>query len=174
MTTGHDIAMALRAAYWAMHRCAEAGFAPAGVTADQFVLLSALADSAKDGAARVDASGGVTQQELVRRTASDPSTIRAMLVLLERRGLVVRRPHPADRRARSVSLTAKGRRLFERLWAGGGEFRDQLRGACAPIDPDHLVDTLRRIAEAMSRPPGRQFPHWSRGGRPVSRRVQRT
>ena len=44
MSVGHDIAMALRGAYWAMHREAEAALAPHGVTAHQFVLLSLLAD----------------------------------------------------------------------------------------------------------------------------------
>ena len=174
MTTAHDIAMALRAAYWAMHRCAEAGFEPAGVTADQFVLLAALADAARDSAEGIDTSGGATQQELVRRTASDPSTIRAMLVLLERRGLVVRRPHPADRRARSVSLTAKGRRRSRGCGPVAGSFAISSGRGVSPVGPDDLVDTLRRIAEAMSRPPRRQFRHTLRSGRPVLRRVQRT
>jgi hypothetical protein len=43
MTGGHEIAMALRAAYWAMHRQADALLKPYGVTADQFVLMSILA-----------------------------------------------------------------------------------------------------------------------------------
>ena len=39
---------------------------------------------------------------------SDPSTVRAMLVLLEERGLVSRDTHPTDGRARTVALTAVG------------------------------------------------------------------
>jgi DNA-binding MarR family transcriptional regulator len=89
MASGHDIAMGLRAAYWAMHRQTEAGLARGGVTADQFVLLALLAEW-----------DGITQQELVRRAASDANTVRAMLVLLESRGLVARQGHPTDRHAR--------------------------------------------------------------------------
>ena len=72
MTTGHQIAMSLRAAYLAMHRRTDAALAGDGVTADQFVLLAVLA-----------AEDRVTQQALVRRTSSDPNTVRAMLVLME-------------------------------------------------------------------------------------------
>src|SRR5271165_4296404 len=106
MTIGHDIALALRAAYLALHRRSEARFAPHGVTADQFVLLATLA---RGGHA-------LTQRELARRMSSDPSTVRAMLVLLERRELVERDTHPSDGRARTVALTAKGKRAFQRLW----------------------------------------------------------
>src|SRR4029453_3193703 len=100
MTTGHDIAVALRAASLALHRRSEAQFARHGVTADQFVLLATLARGGE----------ALTQRELARRMASDPSTVRAMLVLLAARGLVGRGAHPTDARARTVALTAKGRR----------------------------------------------------------------
>jgi len=85
-----------------MHRQTDACLATSGCTADQFVLLGLLA--------REDA---VTQQELVLRASSDPNTVRAMLVLLEKRGLVARVGHPTDGRARSVTLTGKGRRLLQ-------------------------------------------------------------
>src|SRR3954454_2320821 len=104
MQSGREIARALRAAYLALHRETNACFATDGVTADQFVLLSALADA-----------DAVTQQDLVRRLSSDPSTVRAMLLLLESRGLAARASDPADGRARCVALTAKGRRAFKRL-----------------------------------------------------------
>ena len=97
MTSAREVARALRGAYLALHRQTNACFAADRVTADQFVLLAALADE-----------DAVTQQELVRRVGSDPSTVRAMLLLLEHRGLVAREHHPADGRARCVTLTAKG------------------------------------------------------------------
>src|SRR3954470_16970551 len=100
MSSGRDIARALRGAYLALHRQTNACFAKDGVTADQFVLLAALADE-----------DAVTQQELVRRVGSDPSTVRAMLLLLDGRGLVARERHAADGRARCVTLTGKGRHV---------------------------------------------------------------
>src|SRR5947207_6256989 len=131
MTSGHEVARALRAAYLALHRQTNACFAADGVTADQFVLLSALADA-----------DAVTQQDLVRRVSSDPNTVRAMLLLLEGRGLVARPPHPADGRARCVSLTAKGRQAFKRLWAKSEPLRGRLLGALRPDEVTALVGLL--------------------------------
>src|SRR5438067_1571151 len=139
MTSGREIARALRAAYLALHRHTNDCLAKNGVTADQFVLLSALADA-----------DAVPQQDLVRRVSSDPNTVRAMLLLLEGRGLVARPPHPADGRARCVSLTAKGRRVFKRLWAKGDPLRARLLSAFRPDEVTALVGNLRRVAEVLT------------------------
>lgn len=147
MPTSHNIAMALRAAYWAMHRQADAALSRHKVTADQFVLLSLLAEQ-----------DGITQQELVRRASSDANTIRAMLVLLEDQGLVSRRPHPTDGRARSVALTAKGRRRYTHLWNSSQNFRKRLIDLFSPNETETLVGYLGRIAEAMVPPAGTRPP----------------
>jgi DNA-binding MarR family transcriptional regulator len=139
MTTGHEIAMALRAAYLALHRQTNDCFTHDGVTADQFVLLAALAEA-----------DAVTQQELVRRIGSDPNTVRAMLLLLEGRDLVAREPHPADGRARSVTLTLKGRRACEKLWGKSEPLRAQLLAAFRPDEVTALVGLLQRVSEVMA------------------------
>jgi DNA-binding MarR family transcriptional regulator len=138
-TSGREVARALRAAYLALHRQTNACFAEDGVTADQFVLLAALADA-----------DGVTQQELVRRVGSDPSTVRAMLLLLEGRGLVSRERHPADGRARRVTLTGKGRRLFEQLLTKSEGLRARMLAAFRLEEVAALVRFLRRVAEVMA------------------------
>ena len=145
--TGHQVARALRAAYLALHRQTNASLAPDGVTADQFVLLSALADA-----------DGATQQDLVRRTSSDPNTVRAMLVLLEGRGLVTRDPHPADGRAWRVTLTPDGRRAFRRLWSRTEPVRDRLLSAFRPDELTTVVTLLQRVAAAMATDDGRRTP----------------
>ncbi len=139
MTSGHEIARALRAAYLALHRQTNACFVEDGLTADQFVLLAALADG-----------DAVTQQELVRRVGSDPSTVRAMLLLLQRRGLVARERHPADGRARCVTLTGKGRQAFRKLWTRSEPLRARLLAAFRPNEVTVLVGLLRRVAEVMA------------------------
>ncbi len=139
MPTGHELAMALRGAYLAMHRQTDAALARLGVTADQFVLLSVLA--------RGEAT---TQRELARRTSSDPNTVRAMLLLLEGRKLIVRGQHPTDARARTVSLTGKGRRVYEQLWNAGESVREQLMEAVGVEDAEILFDMLGRITRVMS------------------------
>ena len=139
MTTGRDVAIGLRAAYLALHRRSDAAFAPHGVTADQFVLLATLARGGE----------ALTQRELARRMSSDPSTVRAMLVLLERRGLVERDAHPTDARKRTVALTAKGLRAYRRLWAAGEPVRARMLGALEPGEAEALVRLLGRVSESL-------------------------
>ncbi len=140
MVGGHDIAMALRAAYWAMHRDADTLLQPHGVTANQFVLMSILAEGK-----------GLTQQELVRRASSDANTVRAMLVLLERSGFVSRRPHPTDGRARCVALTDKGWSMYSTLWAQSRAFHEQLVAVVGPDSAAAFVQQLRSL-ENMTTP----------------------
>ena len=131
--------MALRAAYLALHRRSEAQFAPYDVTADQFVLLATLARG-----------HALTQRELARRMPSDPSTVRAMLVLLEKRGLIQRDTHPTDGRARTASLTAAGKQKFRELWHAGETIRAQMLGSMSPKDAAAVVRLLTHIAEALN------------------------
>lgn len=139
MASGREVARVLRAAYLALHRETNACFADEGVTAEQFVLLSALSDA-----------DAVTQQDLVRRVSSDPNTVRAMLLLLEGRGLVARRRHPADGRARCVTLTAKGRRVFHNLWVKSEPIRARLLSALRPDEVTALVGLLHRVTDVLA------------------------
>jgi DNA-binding MarR family transcriptional regulator len=140
MTSGREIARGLRAAYLALHRQTNACLAKDAVTADQFVLLSALADG-----------DAVTQQELVRRVGSDPSTVRAMLLLLESRGLIARERHAVDGRAWCVTLTGKGRQVFKKLWVKSEPLRARLLAAFVPEEVTALLGLLRRVDEAIAR-----------------------
>ena len=139
MTVGHTLAMALRDAYWSMHRQTDACLGRRGVTANQFVLLALLAER-----------DGITQRELVRRASSDQNTVRAMLVLLETQELVARGPHPNDRRALSVTITEKGREVFDRLMAEVEPLQKALLGVFAEQEAKDFVQALRRISEAMT------------------------
>jgi DNA-binding MarR family transcriptional regulator len=139
MTSKSQLPRALRAVYLALHRRSEARFAGYGLTADQFVLLATLARGR-----------ALTQRELARRMPSDPSTVRAMLVLLEKLGLVQRDSHPTDGRARTVSLTAAGKRKFRQLWNAGESIRSKMYGALAPDEAETLVRLLARVAEALN------------------------
>jgi DNA-binding MarR family transcriptional regulator len=136
---GHELAKALRAAYLSLHRLTDARFARWGVTANQFVVLAVLSEE-----------DALTQRELVARTHSDPSTLRAMLVLLERKGFIRRREHPTDKRARSVTLTSKGRRTFEGMWADSEDLRQRLVAAVRSTQTNSLIVALQRIAAAMA------------------------
>jgi DNA-binding MarR family transcriptional regulator len=129
----------LRAAYLALHRSSDMQFAKLGVTADQFVLLATRARG-----------HALTQRELAARMPSDPSTVRAMLVLLEERGLVSRNTHPTDGRARTVALTAAGLRKYRQVWKAGQAIRDQMVSSLSAAETKSLVELLRRVSESFA------------------------
>jgi DNA-binding MarR family transcriptional regulator len=139
MNQNDELPLALRAAYHDLHRRSDMQFAEHGVTADQFVLLATLARGA-----------ALTQRQLAARMPSDPSTVRAMLVLLERRGLVSRNTHPTDGRARTVALTKPGRQKLQEVWEAGQSIRDQMVCSLSAREAGTLVRLLRRVAESLA------------------------
>ncbi|ADG66554.1 regulatory protein MarR [Planctopirus limnophila DSM 3776] len=140
MKTARDqLPMVLRAAYLALHRQSDHRFAEYGVTADQFVLLATL-----------HRGEALTQRELARRMPSDPSTVRAMLVLLEKQGLIQRKTHPTDARARTVALTPQGEKLFQKLWQAGEPIRKQIQNSLPPGTIQDLVRLLQCVATGLN------------------------
>lgn len=138
-----SIGIRLRRAYQSLHRRANAELRRRfHVTADQFVVLSLLAEQ-----------DAVSQQELCRRCYSDPSTIGALVRLAERRGWVVRWPDPGDARSRRVRLTRAGRRLQAKLWEAAGEsfHRDLWAVPASEEEKRIFLDTLDRVVLAMER-----------------------
>ena len=139
METRDQLPLELRSAYLALHRRSDLQFAKLGVTADQFVLLATLARG-----------HALTQRELAARMPSDPSTVRAMLVLLEERGLVSRNTHPTDGRARTVALTESGLRKFRQVFKAGQPIRDQMVSSLTAEETRSLVKLLRRVSESLT------------------------
>ncbi|WP_129843090.1 MarR family transcriptional regulator [Streptomyces sp. RFCAC02] len=83
--------------------------------------------------------GPLTMKELAARMSCEPSNATFVVDRLERRGLIERRPHPTDRRAKEIHLTA-----------GGAELRERLMDLLAHRSPvaalsGHEQDELRRL-----------------------------
>jgi MarR family transcriptional regulator, lower aerobic nicotinate degradation pathway regulator len=55
---------------------------------------------------------GITQHAIGQGAGVDPSTMVATIDHLEELGLAERRPHPGDRRKRSIHLTPDGKRVL--------------------------------------------------------------
>ena len=58
---------------------------------------------------------GLTQTELSDKTQIDRTTLGGLIDRLEKQGMVVRQPHPQDRRAHLVCLTEKAHELTTEL-----------------------------------------------------------
>jgi DNA-binding MarR family transcriptional regulator len=87
-----------------------------------------------------------TQRELAERLSADPPYVTLMIDDLEERGLVRRKPHPTDRRAKLVELTASGRAAAARAAAILDEPPAELHGV-----PDADLEAVLRVLERISR-----------------------
>lgn len=135
-----SLAMRLRPAYFSIRRTPLARLAGSGATVDQVVAMTLLAEEP-----------GLTQREIVDRSFSDPSTVRAMLVLLEQRGWVRRQCDPEDARVWRVSLTAEGRKQQRRLQRIGHIGDSTIMEQVLSDDELRIVhDCLKRIADSQS------------------------
>jgi DNA-binding MarR family transcriptional regulator len=74
------------------------------ITPEQWAVLNCLWE--KDGQ---------TQTEIADRIIKDKTNLTRMLDVMEREGLVERRPHETDRRSYRISLTTKGKGLKRKL-----------------------------------------------------------
>jgi DNA-binding MarR family transcriptional regulator len=87
---------------------------------------------------------GTIQQEIGSAMGIDPSTMVALIDELERGGLAKRRPHPKDRRAREVVITAKGRRTLERGRGLAAQVEDDVLRGLTAAERRQLLALLRR------------------------------
>jgi DNA-binding MarR family transcriptional regulator len=85
--------------------------APHELTHVQFVLLASLWWLADRG------PGEPTQARLAEQAGTDPMMTSQVLRKLEARGLIARKPHPQDSRARLLNLTRTGKDLVARALA---------------------------------------------------------
>lgn len=139
MHLGHEIAMALRSAYWALHRNTDAALQPLGITANQFVVLNILAEEKT-----------LTQRRLADRANSDANTVGAMIGKLEAKGHVARTRRQGDRRVWEVSLTNAGRAAYRNAWRRSEDVRMQLLSELSPGEAELLSQLLRRVSAFVS------------------------
>jgi DNA-binding MarR family transcriptional regulator len=88
------------------------------------------------------------QQEIASAMRIDPSTMVTLIDELEQAGLAERRPHPEDRRAREVVITAKGRRTLDRGRRMAMEVEDEVLGGLTATERRQLLGLLRRALES--------------------------
>ncbi|MHA7960276.1 MarR family winged helix-turn-helix transcriptional regulator [Streptomyces sp. L500] len=85
------------------------------------VAATGLGLTAPQATALRELSGPMTMRELADRMSCEPSNATFVIDKLECLGLLERHPHPTDRRAKQLILTAEGTALRERLIAALSE-----------------------------------------------------
>jgi DNA-binding MarR family transcriptional regulator len=79
-------------------------------------------------------------------TEFDPSNVTGLADRLEERGLIERRPDPADRRIKAIAMTEEGSRLrsdFQRRLAGDP-------GALATLNDSQIKDLHNLLKTALA------------------------
>ena len=99
--------------------------------------------------ADLEAQHNKTQQELVERAASDPNTIRAMLVLLEKKGMIKRKQDPNDGRKRHITITRKGRKTYENALKDSEPIRELIYSNFSADELKMLKMFLNRIIDSL-------------------------
>lgn len=122
-----------------LERSANAALEAHGLTLGEFDILGTL---------RRRGAGGMTPTQLLRWVILTSGGMTARLTRLEERGLLVRRPDPADRRGVLVELTAKGRKLTDA--AAADRFAEAARALPAMTDAERR--TLTRLLQKWLEP----------------------
>jgi len=135
----------LRKAIARLSRSLRATDAGTGLTPTQLSLLGTVASR-----------GELPLSELCKLESLNPTLLSRAVGRLEQQGLLLRHPHPHDRRAALVDATAAGRRLYRRIRAERTDvLAAQLRGL-ADADRAALLaalPALEQIAERLLEEP---------------------
>ncbi|MCM2439377.1 MarR family transcriptional regulator [Agrobacterium vitis] len=98
---------------------------------------------------------GLTQKQLLERVAVEQATMANTLSRMERDGLIERKPHPTDRRAQLVFLTAKGDGLRDQAISAACEADEALFQGFRRFEKELMLEFIRQALEnARSRENG--------------------
>ncbi|HKC20711.1 MAG TPA: MarR family transcriptional regulator, partial [Candidatus Dormibacteraeota bacterium] len=100
---------------------------------------------------QLDPEHAISQKELAKRLHCNPSTVVDPTDRLEERGLVMRRPHPTDRRVNVLTVTARGRAARDKLIAALFEPPEALRRLPA-ADQLRFRDAMLAAVEGSAQP----------------------
>ena len=120
---------------------------PFELTVPQFLVVMALYRQARHE------WSPLTQSEVAARLGMDANTASQIVRALERRGLLDRRRHPDDARARELVLTAVGLERARAASAAARAMNDLFFGAVSNDDQaalDHILETLSTESEKRS------------------------
>jgi DNA-binding MarR family transcriptional regulator len=93
------------------------------------------------------AEPGLDQHQLAGRLAIDKMSMSNLADRLERRSLITRKLDPADRRSRTLYLTADGLRLRRRLQPAALAAQDRILAPLQPADRPIFVELMTRVVE---------------------------
>lgn len=88
---------------------------------------------------------GVTSRQICAALDILPPNLVGMVKSLHKRGLVLRKPHPTDRRAQGLHLSAAGQRLYREAQATATELERDVASRITPEEQQTLIALLRKV-----------------------------
>jgi len=129
----------LRRCWYGLNQAFRKRLAHIGLTPNQFTVLRWLEE---------DEDGGIRQTTICERMASDPNTIAALVERMHADGLIRRKVDPTDRRARLISISAKGRRQYNKARPVAVDLQEEVLQSIPAGDREKLLIHLEQLADA--------------------------
>ena len=117
---------------------------PLGLAPGQFMTLLELWDG-----------DGLTQRDLTQRLDVEQATMANTLARMERDGLIERRAHETDARAKTIHLTDKATALREPAQAAAREVNAMALGSMAGDELDGFLTAMRGAVDRLKSDGGR-------------------
>ena len=92
---------------------------------------------------------GVAASDVALLTGLDKMTVSRSIAALERRGRLVKREDPSDKRRTLLWLNTAGQRLFERIGTPAKQREAQLFSAASSVEQAQLSRTLDRLIDSL-------------------------
>jgi DNA-binding MarR family transcriptional regulator len=128
----------LRRAFLSISRCGDVMFSPYRLTTEQYALMRA-----------VQREPGIRQTEITNQICAEPNTVTAMVTLLEKRGILRRKPSPTDKRVRQLFLTSHGQTVMYRLSTDWKPMRELLHKFFSGEAGQDALNILDEVAARM-------------------------
>jgi DNA-binding MarR family transcriptional regulator len=110
-----------------------------------------LSPAARQALAVLDGAGEpLSPTEIARRLIVTTASVTSLLDTLERRGLVERRPDPADRRRLLVAITPPAQAMVRQYVPEVVALQDAVMSGIGEEDRQQLIAVLTRIREAIA------------------------
>lgn len=108
--------------------------APLGIVPGQFPALLALWERE-----------GLTQKELLAMLDIEQATLANTLTRMERDGLITRKEHPADARARTIHLTEQGRSIRNEAYQTAMQINEEIMADLSDDETKAFLGYMRRV-----------------------------
>ncbi|MGE0348460.1 MarR family winged helix-turn-helix transcriptional regulator [Hydrogenophaga sp.] len=110
---------------------------PFGLRPVDFSVLSVIAHNP-----------GVTSRQICAALDILPPNLVGLVKSLHKRGLILRKTHPTDRRAQGLHLSAAGQRLYREAQATATMLEHEVSGRLSPEELQTLIGLLRKVYRA--------------------------